>query len=198
MVVVLLGITSAMFSTLLTVVGTRSTQITKQNVLQTEGRAALDQMVGELRNASYGDITPPITTYLSNEMKFYSPDRQQPYHMREIRYIVAGNALKREEKISTNTGGPPWTFPASPRATQTLFDSIVNPITVFRYCTQTPRDLAVQTGVQTMDLITWTCTAATTASNVKTVLVTVGVLATNRPGIEYRLGAVATIRMNAA
>jgi hypothetical protein len=105
--------------------------------------------------------------------------------------------MERQETVSTNTGGPPWTFPATPRVTETLFDSIVNPTAVFRYCTQTPRDLAVQTGTPTPDLITWTCTGATAAANVKTILVTVAIVTGMRPGTQYRLGSVATIRMNA-
>ena len=51
-VMVLIGITSAMFETTFGAVVNRSSQVQAQNIDQTEARAALNQLVRDVRDAS--------------------------------------------------------------------------------------------------------------------------------------------------
>jgi prepilin-type N-terminal cleavage/methylation domain-containing protein len=215
-VCVLVGITSAMFeSTFGTVVNT-SDQVQAQNILQTEVRAALNTLVSDLRDATYGDLTPPVVDFGANYITFYSPDHQAPSHMRKIRYWVDGSTLKRQIITSTNTNGPPWTsngsdlqnipLPTSTDPVQSLFSSIQNPSAIFQYCIQSPPDMTVAASNATSaQLITWTCTdpnnttiavcQANPKSCIKSVVVrtVVSTLGSNK---QYNYGAVATIRWN--
>ena len=129
-VVVLVGITSAMFATTLGAFVNRSTDVQDQNILQTSVRATLNQLVSDVRDASYGDTTVPIISYTATSISFYSPDRLG--HMRRIKYWVGGSSadwyMYRQVTTSTNTGGPPWTGISSDTGPiETLFDSIQNP-----------------------------------------------------------------------
>ena len=203
-VVVLVGITSAMFADTFSAVVNRSSQVQDQNILQTEVRAGLNTLVSDLRDASFGDTTVPIISYGANSISFYSPDRLQPMHMRRVTYSVVGTSsdwfLRRQVTKSTNTNGPPWTgIAADTGPVSTLFDSVKNPTSIFKYCTQVPRDMALDTinNPTSPELITWACTAPTTAANVKTVVVKVGV-ASNPSSTTYYYGAVATVRWNAS
>jgi len=179
-VIVLVGITSAMFETTMGGVVKRSNDIQGQNILQTEVRASLNQFVSDLRDASYGDITPPAVDFGANYITFYSPDHQTPSHMRKIRYWVDGTTLKRQVITSTNTDcptgicptntpGPAWirngtdlagiTLPTATDPVEKLFGSIQNPTAVFRYCIQSPPDMTVDPSNSTSaELITWKCT----------------------------------------
>lgn len=200
-VVVLVGITSAMFATTLGAFVNRSTDVQDQNILQTSVRATLNQLVSDVRDASYGDTTVPIISYTSSSISFYSPDRLG--HMRRIKYWVGGSSadwyMYRQVTTSTNTGGPPWTGISSDTGPiETLFDSIQNPTSVFQYCTQTPRDMALApTNSTSSQLITWQCTAPTAASNLKTMVAQVAITA-NPTSTPYYYGAVATLRWNAS
>jgi prepilin-type N-terminal cleavage/methylation domain-containing protein len=202
-VLVLVGITSVMFETVFGTVVNRSSQVQGQNILQTEVRASLNQLVSELRDATYGDATVPFAGMpTATSISFYSPDRlsSSSSHMRQITYRVSGNSLQRQVLLSTNTSGPPWTFPSSSSSPfSTLFSSIQNPSSVFKYCTQTPRDMAMDpvNNSTSAELITWTCSAPTVAANVKTVVVRT-VVSTVGAGEKFNYGAVATLRWNAS
>jgi prepilin-type N-terminal cleavage/methylation domain-containing protein len=210
-VVVLIGITSAMFGDTFSAVVNSSSQVQSQNILQTEVRASLNELVSDLRTASYGDTTSPIdNSFGATYITFYSPDRQTPPHMRKIRYWLDGTTLKRQEILSTNTDGPPWTrngtdltnitLPTVSDPVQILFGSIRNPLAapVFKYCIQSPPDMTIDPSNATSpELITWSCTAATSAALVKTVIVRT-VVSTLTSSVQYNYGAVATIRWNAS
>ena len=198
-VVVLVGIMSAMFAATLSAVITRSTAVQEQNTLQTSVRASLNQLVSDVRDASYGDTTVPIISYTSSSIAFYSPDRLG--HMRRIKYWVGGTSadwyMYRQVTTSTNKNGPPGTGISSDTGPgETLFDSIRNPTTVFQYCTSTPRDMALSpTNPTSPQLITWQCTAPTDVSYLKTMVTQVAIapIASSAP---YYYGAVATLRWN--
>lgn len=198
-VLVLVGIITAMFETTMTTVTHRGAEVQSQNILQTEVRSSLNQLVYDLRNA-----TPPDTTtnaiadgYSATSITFYSPDRQTPAHMRRITYWVNGSALMRQVTLSTNTNGPPWTFGTTGPIT-TLFGSIRNPTAVFRYCRQAPNDLTIDpTNSTSAELITWKCTTPESATVIKTVVVRT-VVSTLTTSSLYNYGAVATLRWNAS
>jgi prepilin-type N-terminal cleavage/methylation domain-containing protein len=208
-VVILIGITSAMFEATFGTVVNRSSQVQSQNILQTEVRASLNQLVSDFRDASYGDTSSPIdASYGANYITFYSPDRQTPSHMRKIRYWVDGTTLKRQVIISTNTNGPPWnrngtdlkniTLPTASDPVESLFSSISNPTAIFKYCIQSPPDMTIDPSNSTSsDLITWSCQAPTSAAQVKTMVVRV-VVSTLTSSAQYNYGAVATMRFNAS
>ena len=192
-----------MFETVFSSAVTRSSQVQSQNILQTEVRSSLNQLVSDLHDATYGDATVPFVSMpTATSISFYSPDRQSSVlsRMRLITYQVSGNSLQRKELLSTNTGGPPWTFP-SPTSVpfSTLFSSIQNTSSVFKYCTQTPRDMAIDATINptSPELITWKCSAPTAAANVKTVVVRT-VVSTVATGEQFNYGAVATLRWNAS
>jgi len=208
-VVVLIGITSTMFETTFGTVVNSSSQVQSQNILQTEVRASLNQLVADLRYATYGDTTTPVdASFGANYLTFYSPDHQTPSHMRKIRYWIDGTTLKRQEIKSTNTDGPPWnrngtdlksiTLPTVSDPVTILFGSIRNPLTIFRYCVQAPPDMKIDINNPTSpELITWSCTETTSAAAVKTVIVRT-VVSTLTSSVQYNYGAVATIRWNAS
>jgi len=132
--IAVLSILVAMFATLLTVTVTRSGRQQEQSTLQTEMRAAVDSFASDLRQALCNNQTPPITTATATQIVFTTPDRQTPYHLRQVSYQVTGGTLQRQSVSSTNTGGPPWTLPAlSTGPVETLVGSITNASPYFTY-----------------------------------------------------------------
>jgi type II secretory pathway pseudopilin PulG len=81
----------------------RSSTLTEQATLEVQGRAAVDAMASELRQAACLGTTPPIVTATNTALTFYSPDRGSPYHMREIFYTLSSGALTRQVAVSANT-----------------------------------------------------------------------------------------------
>ncbi len=82
------------------------------SALQTEARAAVDNLVTDVRQAYTADpSTPPIISMSANQLSFYTPDRQQPFHLLKVAYRLSGGNLQRAFETSTNTGGPPWKWP---------------------------------------------------------------------------------------
>ena len=72
----------------------------------------LDAFASDLRQAMCNNTTTPVTTASASQLTFYTPDRQTPYHLRQISYQVSGGSFQREFVTSTNTVGPPWTMPS--------------------------------------------------------------------------------------
>ena len=107
---VILGIVLAFFFPLLSLIYDTGTQTIEAGTLQDDSRSAVDTLVADLRQAYTGDpATTSIASFSSTSITFYSPDRQQPFHLREIAYRISGNTLQRASVTSTNTGGPAWT-----------------------------------------------------------------------------------------
>jgi prepilin-type N-terminal cleavage/methylation domain-containing protein len=212
-VVVLIGITSAMFAVTFGATITRSSEVSSQNILQTEVRASLNSLVEDLRDASYGDSTFPITAYSNASISFYSPDRLAPNKLRKVRYFLDSDGkLKRQITLSTNSNGPPWTWPGSDSSPQTIVASIKAPAIpaqpgsptsawaagqVFKYCAQNPLDLRPLADSDAPDPITWECTVPGTVTNIKTIVMRVAVSAVSTSKL-YTYGAVATLRWNAS
>lgn len=107
-----LTVVVAAFSAVFQTTITRSATLTEHAALESEGRAAVDQLVSELRQAACNGSTAPVVAASGTTLTFYTPDRATPYHLQELSYTVSGGWLSRQQAISTNTGGPPWTIPA--------------------------------------------------------------------------------------
>lgn len=112
---------------------TRGATITEHATLESEGRAVVDTMAAELRQAACNGTANPIVTASHTQLTFYTPDRQTPYHMREVSYALSGGALTEAQDTSSNdsTTGPPWTGLALGSAVQRV-GSITNSV-VFEY-----------------------------------------------------------------
>lgn len=225
MVVVLIGITSAMFATTFGTTISRSSEVSDQNVLQTEVRAALNSVVDDIRSATLGDSTFPILAgYGDSTITFYSPDRLSPDKMRKVKYFLQGSncgvsecALMRQVTYSTNSMpvcSPTcaWTWPGTDSPAQVLVPSIQAPAVapqagapqsgwsagqIFKYCAQNPLDLRPLEESTYPDPITWTCTSPGTAANIKTIVFRAAISANPR-STKYNYGAVATLRWNAS
>lgn len=214
MVCVLIGIFTAMFEVTLGTVVKRNSEVQGQNIIQTEVRSAVNQLVADLRDAgSRGETTTPgpIISYGANSISFYSPDRLAPNKMRRIRYWLDGTVLMRQVTMSTNSNGPPWTgIDSNTGPIQTIVAKIKSPLAgdpanggwaanqIFKYCIQSPPDMTVDPSNSTSaELITWSCQAPVSAAQVKTVVVRV-VVSANSSSSEFNYGAVATLRWNAS
>jgi prepilin-type N-terminal cleavage/methylation domain-containing protein len=197
-VMVLLGITIPMCATTMSAVINRTTRVQTQNIDTTEARAALNLFVSDFQTASYGDTTTtPVISYLASSITFYSPDRMSPYHMRRVKYWVQGTSLMRQVTTSTNTSttGPPWSGIGSDTGPIfTLVTGISNTASIFQYCGQNTAEMALaNTNPTSTDLITWACTAPTSAATLNTIVANIDFAstATTEP---YRYGTVATMR----
>jgi prepilin-type N-terminal cleavage/methylation domain-containing protein len=120
-----LTVVVAAFSTVFQTTVTRSATLTEHAALESEGRAVVDQIVSELRQAMCNDQTAPVVAASGTSVTFYTPDRATPYHLREVSYSLSGGTLSEQQATSTNTNGPPWTMPALSAAVDKV-DSISN------------------------------------------------------------------------
>lgn len=106
---VVLGIVLASMASLLSAIYNTGTQTVEAGTLQDEARSGVDMLVSDLRQAYTGDsATPFVASMSSTAITFYSPDRQQPFHLRKIAYQQSGTTLQRASVTSTDTDGAPW------------------------------------------------------------------------------------------
>lgn len=79
-----------------------------------EARSAIDQFLGEVRQAQMDTATSPttmpVTAISANSITFLSPNQTTPVRMRRVTYTIAGSELRRQATLSTNTGAGPWAF----------------------------------------------------------------------------------------
>ena len=116
---VLIGAVFTIFSITMSSTIRNSTEVQEDSVLQGEVRATVDALAKDLRQAYTGNGTPALETMTGTQIQFLSPDRATPFHLRRIAYRLASGRIERASATSTNTGQPPWTFPAlSPYAKQ--------------------------------------------------------------------------------
>jgi|BarGraIncu01121A_1022015.scaffolds.fasta_scaffold04375_3 prepilin-type N-terminal cleavage/methylation domain-containing protein len=210
-VVVLIGITTAMFEVTFGTVVSRSSEVQSQNIMQTEVRAEINQLVADLRDATTGTANSPILTNTGNLVRFYSPDRLAPNNLRMVRYWLDGTALKRQITMVTayDSDGKP-VDPGDTGPIETIIGLVKSPLAgdinqggwnarqIFKYCIQSPPDMTVDPSNSTSaELITWSCQAPTKPSDVKTVVVRV-VVSANPTSAQFNYGAVATLRWNAS
>jgi prepilin-type N-terminal cleavage/methylation domain-containing protein len=108
----LIGIIFAVYSVTMSSTIHTSAEVQEDAVLQGEVRAAVDALAKDLRQAYTGNGSPALETMTASQIQFLSPDRATPFHLRRINYRVTSGRLERAAVASTNTGLPPWTFPA--------------------------------------------------------------------------------------
>ena len=96
---VVLGIVLASMASLLSAIYNTGTQTVEAGTLQDEARSGVDMLVSDLRQAYTGDsATPFVASMSSTAITFYSPDRQQPFHLRKIAYQQSGTTLQRASR----------------------------------------------------------------------------------------------------
>lgn len=106
---VVIGIAVTVLVVLLSTIYNTGTQTVAAGTLQDQARTAVDGLVADLRQAYTGDpATPPVAGFTPTSITFYSPDRQQPFHLRKLGYQLSGGNFQRALVLSTNTDGPPW------------------------------------------------------------------------------------------
>jgi prepilin-type N-terminal cleavage/methylation domain-containing protein len=220
----LFGITMGMFAVTFGTVVNRSSEVSDQNILQTEVRSSLDSMVEDFRSAAPPDeSTQAIVSYSQNAIEFYAPDRLAPNRMRRLSYYLQGSdcgtepcTLMRQSTMSTNSNGPPWDWPTTPGPEEIVVQEVTAPAIaaqpgapssawsggqIFKYCgpisEDIPSDMAPLASSQAPDPITWTCTTPTSVGNIVTIVVRVAMSANPRSQ-KYTYGSVATLRWNAS
>jgi len=217
LVVALLGITSAMFATTFSITVNRSSEVSDQNILQTEVRGSLNTLVEDLRSATREDSTTPIIDKTNSSVTFYSPGRTTLNGLRRVVYWWDGAALKRRVTLVTSyvtsyDGNDSPVDPGDTGPVETIVPEVAAPVIpaqgdapnsgwaagqIFKYCGQNPNDMAPLEESEAPDPITWTCTAPTNLANIKTIIVRVTVSANPRSK-RYTYGAAATMRWNAS
>lgn len=129
---VFLSVLIALAAAVLTSIVRQGGDVQEQSLLQTEVRAGVDRLAQDLRQGYSEAGAPAIEIAGPTSLQFLSPDRGEPLRMRRIAYRMTAGQLERAFATSTNTNGPPWTFPAlggwAPQSAATF----VNPV-VFTY-----------------------------------------------------------------
>jgi prepilin-type N-terminal cleavage/methylation domain-containing protein len=86
-------------------------EVESMSATQADVRAAVDTLAADLRQAYSGSSSvAPIQSVSPSAIQFFSPDRQQPFHLRQIGYQISGDAMQRRTAVSTDTDGYPWTM----------------------------------------------------------------------------------------
>lgn len=88
-----------------------SADLQERNHLQGEVRLAVDQLVRELRQATFGADDPPLESIGPDALTVLTPDSSTPYHLRRVTWRASGGRLERSAAVSTDTDGAPWQFP---------------------------------------------------------------------------------------
>ena len=116
MALIIMGILTSAFGTVVTAMITHSTEITGESVLQNEARTSIDGLAREIRQAYIGDGSNGIESISGTAITFDSPDSSTPFHLRRISYRLNAGSIERQLTTSTNTdgtvpgSGPPWTW----------------------------------------------------------------------------------------
>ena len=111
MLILMIALTS--FSVMFVNMQSASNGVVSDTALQTEARSGVDRMISEFRQAyTAQSAVAPVITMTSTQLTFYVPDESQPYHLLKVGYRLNGNTLQRGFERSTNTGGPPWSWPS--------------------------------------------------------------------------------------
>lgn len=145
----LLSVLIALAAVVLTSIVRQGTEVQEQSVLQTEVRAGVDRIAQDLRQAYSDAGSPAIETALDTNLQFLSPDRAEPFHMRRIAYQVSAGRLERALATSTNTDGPPWSFPGLGSWEPQSAAAFVNPV-VFRYFDSAGLETTVRADVRSV------------------------------------------------
>jgi Tfp pilus assembly protein PilW len=140
---IMISIVMGSFVALFVMVQSRTNTMQNQAVLVAQARPVLDTMAAQLQAAVCNGTTQPITAASGTQVTFTTPDRQQPYHLQQITYSLAGGVLSQQIAQSTNTNGPPWTMGAA-RAAPAV-PSVTNAV-VFDFISSSGTDLSPSGG----------------------------------------------------
>jgi prepilin-type N-terminal cleavage/methylation domain-containing protein len=178
---IVLGILFAVFATVMSTTITQGTQEQAATELQTEARAAMERFAQELRQAHSGDGSWPIQIVNAGTqtIRFVSPDRLQPFHLRQIEWRLSSGALQRRAVTSSDTDGAPWTYPT--------------PITSASWSTEA-RAVRNMTVFQFLDAAD---APTTTPANVRKVTITLQVSTQGQSARVYTFETSATPRVTA-
>lgn len=179
--IAVLGILFAVFAGVMSTTITHSTREETAALLQAESRAAMERFASELRQAYSGDGTWPIQNVnpTTNTILFLSPDRREPFHLRQIEWRLSSGSLQRRSVTSTDTDGPPWALPSIGGATWTTEVRSVQNTTVFQFLD----------GAEP-------AAATTVADNVRRVVVTVVIATTGHGSRTYTYTTSVTPRVS--
>lgn len=128
-----LGLLFAAFATVMSTTITQGTQEQEIVALQTQARAAIERFAQELRQAHSGDPTWPIQVVATNSIRFLSPNRLQPFQLRQIEWRLSGGELQRRAVTSTDTDGAPWSLPSISGAAWTTEATSIRNTSVFEF-----------------------------------------------------------------
>ncbi len=162
------SIVLAMFALVLSSAIRHSGEVEEQSNLQVEARGAITAFTQDLRQVYDGDADPLTTPieYISptgTEIRFLSPDRLAPFHIRRISYRINAGKFERAMATSTDTDGPPWVLPwvtPPPSSYRKLVGSVTN-ATVFAYKKADGNPATTALTVKTVDVVITVATKTT-------------------------------------
>jgi prepilin-type N-terminal cleavage/methylation domain-containing protein len=131
----IIGILAALFSAVISSAVQRDAVLEESSSIETEARAALDNLSKELRQAYTGDsATAPIESMSATSLQFLSAANGNPFPLRRIGYQLSSGNLERRAVTSSDTDGPPWVWPNAITSVPwtTVLGSITG-TTVFKY-----------------------------------------------------------------
>ncbi len=130
MALIVMSALTASFATIVTAMVEHSTEITDDSVNQTEARSAIDLLARDFRQSYVGDGTNGVEAITGTTITFDSPDRAVPFHLRRISYRISSGQLQRQVTMTTNTGGPPWTWGTAGPWTTVMATVVNSPVFV--------------------------------------------------------------------
>jgi prepilin-type N-terminal cleavage/methylation domain-containing protein len=121
-------------------------------VIEADVRVVADAFVRDLRQAYTGDSSlNRIDSMSATQITFYSPDRQNPFHLRKISYKLNGTDLQRSTTVSSDDNGFPWLFGTTGNYITQL--QYVRNSTVFTYRDADGNATTDPTAVSVVDLV---------------------------------------------
>jgi prepilin-type N-terminal cleavage/methylation domain-containing protein len=131
----IISILAALFAAVVSSAVQRDAVLEESSSIETEARAALNDLSKELRQSYTGDAaTPAIESMSATSLQFLSAGNGNPFELRRIGYQLSSGNLQRRMVTSSDTDGPPWVWPdAITSATWTTVLGSITGSTVFTY-----------------------------------------------------------------
>jgi prepilin-type N-terminal cleavage/methylation domain-containing protein len=152
--ILFIGMLFAAFATVMTSTLRRSDEVREESTAQAEVRAAIDRFAADLRQAYSGDDDVwPIVSIGSTQIRFYTPDRATPFHLRDVTYRLSGGQFQRQTTASTDTDGAPWSW-GTAGPWETFAGNVMNSVafTYFQADGVTPATVAADVRTVTVTL----------------------------------------------
>lgn len=123
---VLMAIVLGAFGQMLITSSKTSNRVEEQAALQSDVRAAIDQLTSDFREATTVGAGAAVESISDTTLTFDAPDRSTPFHLRRISYRLLNGELDRSTTTSTNAGSAPWAWPATSGPWTPQMSSITN------------------------------------------------------------------------